>query len=399
MVLYRFALFALTKRCGFRRSLHKQRPVHKGWLGCVPRMFYSDPMSPLDPDRLRGRGARSNPAGRFLSETRDRVDDGWGWEALPPLRTHVQQEQARSILTRNSSPDIGFDRSVNPYRGCEHGCIYCFARPSHAYLDLSPGVDFETQLVVKPNAAELLRTALGRRGYRPATLAIGTNTDPYQPIEKDWGVMRQVLEVLAEHRHPVSIVTKGALIERDIDILSGLAAQGLVNVGVSVTTLDPALSRLMEPRVPAPARRLRVIRRLTEAGVPVRVMASPMIPALTDHELEAILAASAEAGATSARMIVLRLPAEVATLFEEWLRAHVPDRAERVLARVRELHGGRLYDAQWGKRMTGQGEWAALMHKRFRVAAKRCGLEGDLAKLRCDLFRVPPKAGDQLELF
>lgn len=396
MVFVRFALFALTERCDLRRSLHKPRPVHKWRVGGVRGMFYCGLMSTVDPDRLRGRGARSNRAGRYLSQTRERFDDGWGWEALPPLRTHVQQEQARSILTKNRSPDIGFDRSVNPYRGCEHGCIYCFARPSHAYLDLSPGVDFETQLTVKPNAADMLRVALGRPRYRPGTIAIGTNTDPYQPIEKEWGVMRQVLEVLADHRHPVSIVTKGALIERDLDILADMAAQGLVNVGISVTTLDPAVSRAMEPRVPAPARRLRTIRRLTEAGVPVRVMASPMIPALTDHELEAILTASAEAGASSARMIVLRLPREVAALFTEWLHEAFPDRAARILARVRELHGGQLYDAQWGQRMTGQGTWAALMHQRFGVAAKRLGLDRDLAKLRNDLFRVP---GAQLGLF
>lgn len=353
------------------------------------------------PDRQRkARGALSNPASRFTAQDVEQFDDGWdSAQDLPPLRTHVRQEQARSILTRNSSPDIGFDRSINPFRGCEHGCIYCYARPSHGFLDLSPGMDFETQLTVKPNAAALLAQTLGRRGYTPATIAIGTNTDPYQPIEKTWQVMRQLLQVLAAHRHPVSIVTKGTMIERDIDILSDMAAQGLVNVGLSITTLDADLSRSMEPRVPTPARRLGTLKRLTDAGVPVRVMASPMIPALTDHELESILSASADAGATSARMIVLRLPHEVAPLFHDWLHAHVPDRAPRVLARIKELHGGQLYDPQWGKRMTGQGAWAALMQHRFRIAAKRCGLDQDLAKLRTDLFHVPPKPGDQLSLF
>ena len=354
---------------------------------------------PMMPGVARGRGAVSNAVGRYERETRHAVDDGWGGVEAGTLRTEVRDEIVRDVLARNSSPDIPFDRSVNPYRGCEHGCIYCFARPTHAWLGLSPGLDFETRLVARPNAPEALRRALSRKGYRPATIAIGTNTDPYQPIEGERQIMRGVLEVLREFRHPVGIVTKGSLIERDIDILSEMAAEGLAHVGISVTTLAPGVARAMEPRVPAPARRLRTIARLAEAGIPVRVMAAPMIPALTDHELEPILQAGAEAGAVAASYIVLRLPLEVAPLFREWLEAHFPDRAARVMGRVRQLHGGRDYDPQWGQRMTGQGEWADLMKARFAVALRRTGLARHLPDPRCDLFRVPPQAGDQLTLF
>ena len=354
---------------------------------------------PMMPGVARGRGAVSNAVGRYERETRHAVDDGWGGVEAATLRTEVRDEIVRDVLARNSSPDIPFDRSVNPYRGCEHGCIYCFARPTHAWLGLSPGLDFETRLVARPNAPEALRRALSRKGYRPATIAIGTNTDPYQPIEGERQIMRGVLEVLREFRHPVGIVTKGSLIERDIDILSEMAAEGLAHVGISVTTLAPGVARAMEPRVPAPARRLRTIARLAEAGIPVRVMAAPMIPALTDHELEPILQAGAEAGAVAASYIVLRLPLEVAPLFREWLETHFPDRAARVMGRVRQLHGGRDYDPQWGQRMTGQGEWADLMKARFAVALRRTGLARHLPDPRCDLFRVPPQAGDQLTLF
>jgi DNA repair photolyase len=356
----------------------------------------------LDPTvlRARARGAVSNRAGRFEPRASEAVDDGWDRpQDLAPLPTEVRVERPRSVITRNASPDVPFDRSINPYRGCEHGCVYCFARPSHAYLGWSPGLDFETKLVARPEAPDVLARELARGRYVPATIAIGTNTDPYQPIEKEYRIMRRLLEVLRDHRHPVSVVTKGTLIERDADILGEMGRMGLARVGISVTTLDPALARRMEPRVPAPARRLETIRRLAEAGCPVRVMASPMVPALTDHELEAILAAAREAGAVAASWIMLRLPREVAELFREWLSLHYPDRAARVMGRVRELHGGRDYDPDWHRRMTGEGAFADLMRHRFAVAVRRLGLATELPPLRTDLFRVPPRAGDQLELF
>ncbi len=348
-----------------------------------------------------GRAALSNPENRFDRLVSHQIDDGWegDGEAPPVLRTTVREEVPRKVITRNSSPDLSFDRSINPYRGCEHGCIYCFARPSHAYLGLSPGLDFETQLVARPDAADLLRKELSRPAYRPATIAIGTNTDPYQPIERDREIMRQILRVLAEFNHPVAIVTKGTLIARDVDILAPMAAKGLLRVGISVTTLDPKTSRLMEPRVPSPKARLRVIRLLTDAGIPVRAMVSPVVPALTDHELEAILSACAEAGAVAASSIVLRLPREVAGLFRDWIAEHYPDRAGRVMARVRELHGGKDYDPAFGTRMVGQGKWAALMQQRFKLATKQLGLDRSLPPLRTDLFAVPPQTEDQLSLF
>jgi len=350
--------------------------------------------------RARGRGAASNRSGRFESHAREASHDGWDIdEALPPLRTEVSIESPRSVITRNSSPDVAFDRSINPYRGCEHGCIYCFARPTHAWLGHSAGLDFETKLVARPEAPRVLARELRRASYRPDVIAIGTNTDPYQPIEKDRRIMRGLLEVLRDFNHPVAVVTKGTLIERDIDILGEMAAKGLARVGISVTTLDAGLSRRMEPRVPPPARRLQTIRRLADAGVPVRVMVSPVVPALTDHELEAILAAAAEAGAVAASRILLRLPLEVAPLFREWLTAHYPDRASRVMGRVRDLHGGRDYDPEWGKRLEGQGPFADLVRHRFDIACRRLGLSKDLPSLRTDLFAAPPRVGDQLELF
>jgi len=359
-------------------------------------------MSGHDPyiARARGRGAQSNAVSRYDAHTRSPVDDGWSRdEDLPPLRTEVSVERPRSVMTRNSSPDLSFDRSINPYRGCEHGCVYCFARPSHASLGLSPGLDFETKLVARPDAPEMLARELGRKGYAPAPIAIGTNTDPYQPIEKQYRVMRRVLEVLAKHRHPVTVTTKGMLIERDIDILSDLAGQGLASVGISVTTLDAALSRKMEPRAPAPARRIETIRRLAAAGIPVRVMVSPVIPGLTDHETEALLEAAAGAGARAASAIMLRLPLEVAGLFRDWLAEAEPGRAAKVMARVREAHGGRDYDPEFGKRFRGEGAFAELHGQRFLIACRRLGLSEDLPELRTDLFAVPPRAGDQLELF
>ena len=357
-----------------------------------------DPVS--DRFQLRGRGADSNPSIRFDSTHRVGFDDGWDREEeLPVLRTHVREEAAKSIISTNRSPDLSFDQSINPYRGCEHGCIYCFARPSHAFLGLSPGLDFETQLTAKPNAAALLEKALRKSGYIPKTIAIGTNTDPYQPIEKQRGIMRDVLQVLCAHNHPTAIVTKGTLIARDIDLLSQMAAFELLRVGVSVTTLDPVLSRKMEPRVPSPAARLRLVRQLTDAGIPVRVMISPVIPALTDHEVEAILQAAKDAGAVAASSIILRLPLEVAPLFKDWLQAHYPDRASRIMNRVRELHGGKDYDPEFGTRMSGQGIWADLQRQRFQRAAAKLGLDRSLPPLRTDLFAVPLQPGDQLSLF
>ncbi|OLS46674.1 radical SAM protein [Rhodovulum sulfidophilum] len=347
-----------------------------------------------------GRGASGNPANRFDRLAVTPEDDGWDpGEAPPPLRTETRVERPRSAITRNSSPDVPFDRSVNPYRGCEHGCIYCFARPSHAWLGLSPGLDFESRLIARPEAPRVLAEELSRRGYRPATLAIGTNTDPYQPIERSYRVMRGLLEVLRDFRHPVAVVTKGALIERDLDLLAELAELELVRVGISVTTLDRDLSRRLEPRAPAPERRLRTIERLAAAGVPVRVMVAPVIPALTDPELEAILARAAAAGAGAASWIMLRLPREVGPLFSDWLARHCSDRAARVLARLREMHGGEIYSPDWGCRMRGEGPYAEIVAQRFRLAVARLGLATAQPELSTALFRVPPRAGDQLSLF
>lgn len=350
--------------------------------------------------RTPGRAAGSNPDNRFDRLHAEVVDDGWQTDAaLPVLRTEVSDEIAKSVITRNTSPDLSFDRSINPYRGCEHGCIYCYARPSHAFLGLSPGLDFETKLIARPNAAAQLRKELSNPRYAPQIIAIGTNTDPYQPIEKTRKIMREVLQVLHDFNHPVGIVTKGTLIERDADILAPMADKGLVRIGISITTLDPKTSRTMEPRVPLPAARLRTIRRLTAVGIPVRVMVSPIVPALTDHELEAILQASKDAGAVAASSIVLRLPREVATLFRDWVNEHYPDRAARIMGRVRELHGGKDYDPNFGTRMVGQGEWAAMMQQRFKLATRKLGLDRSLPPLRTDLFAKPPEKGDQLSLF
>ncbi len=340
-----------------------------------------------------------NESGRFEPLRRTAEHDGWDIpEEEELLRTEVSIERPRSVITRNTSPDIAFDRSINPYRGCEHGCIYCFARPSHAYLGLSPGLDFETRLIARPEAAMVLRRELSAPRYNPKPIAIGTNTDPYQPIEARHRIMRQVLEVLAEFNHPVTVVTKGAMIERDADILGAMGRAGLARVGISVTTLDPALSRLMEPRAPRPLRRLAAIRRLTDAGCPVRVMVAPVVPALTDPELETILKAGRDHGAVAASWIMLRLPREVSPLFRDWLDRHYSDRATRIMARVREMHGGRDYDAEWGKRMRGEGHYAKLIARRYEVAAKRLGLVLKLPPLRTDLFAVPGRAS-QLSLF
>ena len=350
--------------------------------------------------QLRGRAASSNHEGRFEKHAREAVDDGWAREEeLPTLRTLTSVEVPRSLISYNASPDLPFDRSINPYRGCEHGCVYCFARPSHAYLGLSPGLDFETRLVARPDAPKVLRKELAAKKYKVAPIAIGTNTDPYQPIEKNYKIMRRCLEVLSDTGHPVAIVTKGSLIERDIDILSDMARRGLVRVGISVTTLDAKLSRLMEPRAPAPKRRVLMVRRLSEAGIPVRIMASPMIPALTDPELEAILTAGRDAGARTASWIMLRLPREVSPLVQEWLAQHYPDRAGRIMSRLREMHGGKEYDATWHRRMRGEGPYAEMVAQRFEVAVKRLGLGKSAPAMRCDLFRAPVKDVAQLSLF
>lgn len=346
-----------------------------------------------------GRAALSNRAGRFEPYVVEAVEDGWQPPEEEPLRTEVSVESPRKVITRNASPDLNFDRSVNPYRGCEHGCIYCFARPTHAWLGYSAGLDFETRLIARPIAPDRLRAELLRPSYKVAPIAIGTNTDPYQPIERRYRVMRGLLDVLSEFRHPVGVVTKGTLIERDLDILGEMGRAGLAGVGVSVTTLDNAVSRAMEPRVPAPARRLKMIERLAEAGVPVRVMVSPVVPGLTDHELEAILSAARDAGAVAASYILLRLPGEVGPLFREWIEQAFPDRAARVMGRMRQMRGGEDYDAAFGTRMVGEGEFARLLVHRFDLAARRLGLRRDLPQLRHDLFRRPAQPGDQLSLF
>lgn len=364
-----------------------------GYFAAMPQEFTPDPL------RRKARASLSNAAGRY-DMARDAVDDGWFQDAPEAvIPTEVRLEAARSLITYNRSPDLPFDRSINPYRGCEHGCIYCFARPTHAYLGMSPGMDFETRLIARPNAAEVLRRELSAPRYKAAAIALGTNTDPYQPCERNHGITRACLEVLRDFNHPVAIVTKGAMVERDLDILAPMAAKGLVRVGISVTTLDADLSRRMEPRAPLPARRLAAIRRLTAAGVPVRVMTSPVVPGLTDHELEALLAAGAEAGADAASWIMLRLPREVSELWQEWLAEHQPGRAAKVMARLREMHGGRDYDPRWGHRMRGEGRFAEMIAQRFKAACKRLGLQERTRELRCDLFARPPQPGDQLALF
>jgi DNA repair photolyase len=348
----------------------------------------------------KGRGASNNPANRYASTVTVPLDDGWGTldEPATPLRTTVTPEVTRSIITTNDSPDVPFNRSINPYKGCEHGCIYCFARPTHAYLDLSPGLDFESRIFSKPDAARVLREQLRHERYAPEVIAIGANTDPYQPAERDLEITRRVLEVFREFRHPVSIVTKSNLVLRDIDLLSELAADNLANVLVSITTLDRELARRMEPRAATPERRLETIRHLHGAGVPVGVLASPMIPAINDGELEAILEASASAGARSAGYILVRLPLEIKQLFDSWLDEHYPLKKQRVLHLIRDARGGKLYDSQWGTRMRGTGPYADLLRRRFEVASKRLGLDGRLPPLDASKFRVPPRPGDQLSL-
>ncbi|WP_036766708.1 PA0069 family radical SAM protein [Parvularcula oceani] len=346
----------------------------------------------------RGRGARSNATGRFERLQREAFDDGWTDDAPEEHRTEVTQEPARKIVTFNDSPYVGFDRSINPYRGCEHGCVYCFARPTHAYLGLSAGLDFETRLFAKPNAATLLRKELSNRRYEVRPIAIGTNTDPYQPIERRHRVMREVLEVLAEFRHPVSILTKSDLVLRDLDLLAPMAAQGLARVMLSITTLDGRLARAMEPRAPRPDKRLEAVRVLAKAGVPTGTVHGPMIPGLSDSELESLMEASAERGATYAAYTVLRLPLEVADLFEEWLETFAPNRKDRVLRHLRDMNGGRIYDAQWSRAEEPRSVYARLIRERFAAAYRRLRFE-EMPSLRTDLFAVPPEERPQLSLF
>jgi DNA repair photolyase len=346
----------------------------------------------IDAERRRGRGAISNQSGRYEKQSRVLVDDGWdSLDDLPALKTEVQVERPRKIITRNQSPDIPFDRSINPYRGCEHGCSYCFARPTHAYMGLSPGLDFETRLFAKPNAAALLERELSAPGYQVRPIAIGTNTDPYQPIERQHEIMRQVLEVLEKSRHPVTIVTKSALVLRDHDILGRMAAQGLAKVALSITTLDAKLARSMEPRAATPPKRLAALKGLREAGIPTMVMVAPVIPAMNDQEIERILEAAAEVGATSAGYVLLRLPLEVTDIFKQWLTEHYPDRYRHVMSLIRSMRDGKDYDADWTVRMRGTGPYAAMIRQRFLTATKRLGLDRRTT-LATDLF-IPPRGG------
>ena len=358
------------------------------------------PDDPIAEPIHKGRGALSNETSRYDTEKRIRTTDGWEAEVaaaaeddeLPPLRTILTRDATRTIIARNNSPDIGFDRSINPYRGCEHGCIYCFARPTPAYLGLSPGLDFETKILFKPEAAKLLAAELATPKYKCAVMAMGTNTDPYQPVERDLKVTRQILRVLSDFNHPVGIVTKNHLVTRDIDILADMARRNLAEVFLSVTTLDKDLARAMEPRASAPHRRLEAIRALATAGIPAGVMTAPMIPGLNDHEMEAILDAAVDAGATRAGYVPLRLPLEIKELFEEWLKTHRPDRAERVLSLIRQMRGGKLYDAEFGSRMRGEGPLAILLSQRFAAAVKRLGLNRIGVRLDTSAFHVPESA-------
>jgi len=362
----------------------------------------ADPLRSPASRRPAGRGARSNRSGRFEAETREHDDDGWEslaeTRALKP-KTSVVAEKPRRIISRNSSPDIPFDRSINPYRGCEHGCPYCFARPTHAFMGLSPGLDFETRLFAKPDAPKLLAKELSAKGYEPRPIAIGTNTDPYQPIEKSWRIMRGVLKVLSDFNHPVTILTKNALIARDIDLLAPMAERGLVKAALSITTLDRRLARAMEPRAATPEKRFEAVRQLSEAGIPTAVMTAPIILGLNDHEIEALLERAAGAGAREAGYTLLRLPLEVSGLFREWLKAAAPYRYERVIRLVRETHGGRDNDPEFGKRMRGEGPLADIVRQRFRRSAGRFGLARRDLVLRTDLFAPPRAPAPQLSLF
>jgi DNA repair photolyase len=351
------------------------------------------------PQMERGRGARSNPAGRFETLSEELVDDGWESLAeIPRLKTEIFTETPKTIIARNQSPDISFDRSINPYRGCEHGCVYCYARPAHSYMGLSPGLDFESKLFIKPNAAALLRGELTATNYEPRTIALGSNTDPYQPIERTYRITRSIIEVLSEFKHPFGIVTKSASVCRDIDLLKPMAELGLVKVALSITTLDPKLARAMEPRASTPAKRLAAIEALSAAGIPTVVMIGPIIPGLNDHEIEAILKAAYAAGAREAGYTMLRLPFEVKDIFKDWLFKEFPDRAAKVMSLVKSVRGGKENDPEFGTRMTGSGPYAWTIGRRFQLAAQRLGLNAKRVKLRTDMFERPVQVGEQLSL-
>jgi len=353
--------------------------------------------------KIKGRGAVSNPDCRFQSQSRHSVDEGYFDQDIELYsenqQTHITRDASKTIISKNTSPDVPFTQSLNPYRGCEHGCIYCFARPTHAYLDLSPGLDFETKLIIKPDAAKLLSKALNKKNYPCQTLALGSNTDPYQPIEREYKITRNILQVLADYQHPVSIITKSALIERDIDILTELAQSNLVEVMISICTLDKALARSMEPRASSPARRLKTIEQLAHANIPVGVLVAPTIPVLNDPELENILQASSARGASRAGNILLRLPLEVAPLFEEWLNAHYPLKAAHVMTRIRDTRGGDIYNSEYGTRMQGEGAFAAIIRQRFDRACKKLGIESGHRPLNKTIFRIPEHLTPQMSLF
>jgi DNA repair photolyase len=366
----------------------------------LPSAPAGEPGTSVDRERRRGRGTLSNATGRFEPLARVAFDDGWqGLEDLPPFKTSVTIDATRKIITRNDSPDISFDRSINPYRGCEHGCVYCFARPTHAYLGLSPGLDFESKLFMKPAAPELLERELSAPGYVPKIIAIGTNTDPYQPTERRHQIMRRILEVLERAGHPVGIVTKSALVLRDLDILTRMARRDLVKVAISVTTLDAKLARTMEPRASTPPRRLEALQQLVKAGVPASTLVAPVIPALNDSEIERILDAVAATGVRHAGYVLLRLPLEVRDLFREWLIANFPDRYRHVFKLIRDMRGGKDYDSTFGKRMTGSGPIAWMIGRRFEVACERLGFNTTKVKITTEHFRSPRPAARQLDLF
>lgn len=378
-------------------GLPDQRPVPRGATLVPPSV-----REPFLPESgRRGRGALTNRSGRYEPQSRELVDDGWdSLDDVPALKTQVTEETARHIVTRNSSPDIPFDRSINAYRGCEHGCVYCFARPTHAYMGLSPALDFESKLFAKPNAAQLLEKELAKPGYTVAPIAMGTNTDPYQPIEQRYRITRSLLEVLSAYNHPVTILTKSARIVRDIDILSSLAERNLVRVALSVTTLDPKLARALEPRASTPARRIEAIKLLSDAGIPVGAMIAPIIPALNDMEIEKLLTGVAYAGAEDANFVILRLPLEIRDIFVEWLHEHAPDKANHVMSLIRQMRGGKDYDAKWAERQSGTGPYAWQIARRFELATKKLGLNirsRQRIDLDCTQFMVPGR-GKQLAL-
>jgi DNA repair photolyase len=382
----------------------KEMPRDKVLSGAVaraaarPRTGRGEATS-VEAERRRGRGALANPAPAFEPIERENFHDGWDLlEEAKPLTTEVTLEKPRTIITRNDSPDISFDRSINPYRGCEHGCVYCFARPTHAYQGLSPGLDFETKLFAKPNAAELLEKELRAPGYAAKTLALGTNTDPYQPIERRYRITRGILEVLARSNHPVGILTKSALVQRDIDILGPMADRGLAKVAVSITTLDPKLARKMEPRAATPQKRLETVRVLAEAGIPVAVMVAPIVPSLNEHEIEDVLQAAYGAGAREAGYVLLRLPHEIKGLMRDWLTENYPDKVRHVFSVIEGAHGGKAYDSRWGARQTGVGPHAWIIGRRFEAACDRLGFNGRRRVLRTDLFTAPRKETGQLSL-